>query len=164
MVIDSVATMKNTNRKNMVSIIGMISMRAFLRVGLGIRIAHLPSPEHQFQPRGIFFDATSGPLHFGHEIVVRDKGRDGHKQTSRRGEQRFSHAARHSMRLSYAGRCHDLKGLDHADDRSKQTQKGGKGYDRIEHRLASFLAPEYVRRRALVGSCWGMTHRVRPLC
>jgi len=85
--------MKKTSRKKIVSIIGMISIRAFLiRAGASALLV-LTVSQNQFQPGRIIFDLFHFLFGTIGKIVVGTRVQDRDQQTGGSGDQRFGDAA-----------------------------------------------------------------------
>ena len=116
--------MKKTRRKNMVSIMGMISMRGFFLEVLGSLMGYLFDAESASSQAGrIGFDGLRLPLDACKEIIVGDKGDHRHGDAGGSADERLRHPSGYCVGLAETGHCHDVEGVHHAYDGAEEPQK-----------------------------------------
>src|SRR5262249_7113386 len=116
MVMESVEIIKNTRRKKITSIMGMISILAFSGILRGTRMLRPPMAQEEFEPRGLFLHALRQLFYLRAEIIVGQQRHNGDEQPGRRGDERLRHPPGDGRRLPEP-RCRDnAKGPDHTRD------------------------------------------------
>src|SRR5258708_24311523 len=133
---DSDASMNVASRKNMTSIIGMISMRPLRRArDLRNFMAAPPLVETD-----VIDEAGAEPLHLVHDLglalreVVEGEERDeGDEEAERGGDERLGDAAGDAPGIDQALIAEQLEGADHAGDSAEQSQQRRGGDDGLEH-------------------------------
>src|SRR5215471_15144705 len=125
MVMESVEIIKNTRRKKITSIIGIISILAFSGTLRGTRIRGSPRAQEEVEPCGLLLPALRQLFHLGADIIVGQQRHHGEAQTGRRSDQRLGHPSSDGRRLAKPGVRDKTKGTDHAGNRSNtHTFKG----------------------------------------
>src|SRR5260221_129654 len=133
---DSDASMNVASRKNITSIIVMISMRP-LRRARDLRNFMAAPP--LVETEGID-EAGAEPLHLVHDLglalreVVEGEERDeGDEEAERGGDERLGDAAGDAPGIDQALIAEQLEGADHAGDSAEQSQQRRGGDDGLEH-------------------------------
>src|SRR5271157_2290479 len=137
------AIMKVASRKNMTSIMGMISIRPrrdLRTLGIRMVMSLLVEPD-------VVDEACPETLHLVHKPclplrneVEREKRGQRDEESHCCCDQRLGHPSRHAARVHQALLPEEMKGPDHSCDGPKEPEKRGSSHDGFEH-------PEPARER-----------------
>src|SRR5271157_3793502 len=130
------AIMKVASRKNMTSIMGMISIRPrrdLRTLGIRMVMSLLVEPDVVDEARAETLHLIHKPcLPLRHEVEG-EECCQGDEESHRRRDQRLGHATRDPARIHQALVSKEMKRPDHSRDGSKKPEKRCSGHDGFEH-------------------------------